>query len=171
MKSSLPSNRIIGADILLSSRVYPPAERSPGTVPQDDHGQVRGRNSNRPRSGTSTPTCTPMTPTRFRWARTSLMVSNSGANGNYGYGVTRLKGTQVVDLDELDYSRLKDGNAFFVEVTTLFVLESDYPGCRPRRPVVVEGDPLRSPGASGEDPRTTRSPPALDRRPWSGREV
>jgi hypothetical protein len=68
-----------------------------------------------------------MTPTRFRWARTSLMVSNSGANGNYGYGVTWLKGTQVVDLDELDYSRLKDGNAFFVEVTTLFVLESDYP--------------------------------------------
>ena len=50
-----------------------------------------------------------------------------GGKRNYGYGVTRLKDTQVVDLNELDYSRLKDGDAFLVEVTTPFVLESDYP--------------------------------------------
>jgi len=35
-------------------------------------------------------------------------------------------GTRV-DLDDLDYSRLEDGEAFLVEVTTPFVLESEYP--------------------------------------------
>ena len=50
-----------------------------------------------------------------------------GAKRNYGYGVTHLKDTQVVDLDDLDYSRLKDSDAFLVEVTTPFVLESEYP--------------------------------------------
>ena len=50
-----------------------------------------------------------------------------GGKRNYGYGVTRLKDTQVVDLAELDYSRLKDGESFLVEITTPFVLESEYP--------------------------------------------
>ena len=50
-----------------------------------------------------------------------------GGKRNYGYGITRLKDTQVVDLDDLDYSRLEDGKAFLVEVTTPFVLESEYP--------------------------------------------
>lgn len=50
-----------------------------------------------------------------------------GGKRNYGYGGTRLKDTQVVDLDELDYSRLKDGADFVVEVMTPFVLESEYP--------------------------------------------
>ena len=50
-----------------------------------------------------------------------------GGKRNYGYGVTQLKDTQVVDLDGLDYSRLEGGDGFFVEVTTPFVLESEYP--------------------------------------------
>ena len=50
-----------------------------------------------------------------------------GGKRNYGYGITRLKDTQVIDLDELNYSRLEDGEAFLVEVTTPFVLESEYP--------------------------------------------
>ncbi|WP_233255315.1 hypothetical protein [Haloplanus rallus] len=50
-----------------------------------------------------------------------------GGKRNYGYGITRLKDTQVVDLDDLDYSRLEDGEVFLVEVTTPFVLESEYP--------------------------------------------
>jgi len=51
-----------------------------------------------------------------------------GGKRNYGYGLTRLKDTQVVDLDTLDYSRLKNEGAFLVETTTPFVLESAYPG-------------------------------------------
>jgi len=50
-----------------------------------------------------------------------------GGKRNYGYGITRLKDTQVVDLDDLDYSRLEDGEVSLVEVTTPFVLESEYP--------------------------------------------
>jgi hypothetical protein len=50
-----------------------------------------------------------------------------GGKRNYGYGITRLKDTQVVDLDDLDYSRLEDGDVFLVEVTMPFVLESEYP--------------------------------------------
>ena len=50
-----------------------------------------------------------------------------GGKRNYGYGITRLKDTQLVDLDDLDYSRLEDSEAFLVEVTTPFVLESEYP--------------------------------------------
>jgi len=50
-----------------------------------------------------------------------------GSKRNYGYGITRLKDTQVVDLNNLDYPRLADGGGFVVEVTTPFVLESEYP--------------------------------------------
>ena len=50
-----------------------------------------------------------------------------GGKRNYGYGVTQLKDTQVVDLDKLDYSQIKDGEAFLIEVVTPFVLESAYP--------------------------------------------
>ena len=49
------------------------------------------------------------------------------AKRNYGYGITRLKDTQVVDLEALDYSRLEDGEAFILELMTPFVLESEYP--------------------------------------------
>lgn len=50
-----------------------------------------------------------------------------GGKRNYGYGVTGLRDTQIVDLDDLDYSRLEHSDAFLLEVTTPFVLESEYP--------------------------------------------
>ncbi|MCD2200733.1 hypothetical protein LPA44_12605 [Halobacterium sp. KA-4] len=50
-----------------------------------------------------------------------------GGKRNYGYGITRLKDTQIIDLGALDYSRLRDGEAFILEVMTPFVLESEYP--------------------------------------------
>ncbi|QLD90204.1 hypothetical protein HWV07_14645 [Natronomonas salina] len=50
-----------------------------------------------------------------------------GGKRNYGYGVTRLKESQMVDLDELDYSRLDGHSTFLLELTTPFVLESEYP--------------------------------------------
>ena len=50
-----------------------------------------------------------------------------GGKRNYGYGTTSLKNTQVVDLNELDYSRLEDGEAFILELVTPFVLRSEYP--------------------------------------------
>ncbi|MDL0132047.1 hypothetical protein PNP59_14155 [Halobacterium salinarum] len=50
-----------------------------------------------------------------------------GGKRNYGYGTTRLKDTQIIDLETLDYSRLRDGEAFILEVMTPFVLESEYP--------------------------------------------
>lgn len=50
-----------------------------------------------------------------------------GGKRNYGYGATRLKETQMVDLDELDYSRLDGYSTYLLELTTPFVLESEYP--------------------------------------------
>jgi hypothetical protein len=50
-----------------------------------------------------------------------------GGQRNYGYGMTRLKDTQVVDLDALDYSRLRDAEAYILEVVTPYVLRSEYP--------------------------------------------
>jgi len=50
-----------------------------------------------------------------------------GGKRNHGYGITRLKDTQVVDLEALDYSRLEDGEAFIRELLTPFGLESEYP--------------------------------------------
>ena len=49
-----------------------------------------------------------------------------GGKRNYGYGVTRLKDTQIVDLEALDYSRLEDNNAFRLELVTPFVVTSEY---------------------------------------------
>lgn len=50
-----------------------------------------------------------------------------GGKRNYGYGVTRLKDTRIVNLDELDYSRLENGGSLFITVMTPFVLESECP--------------------------------------------
>jgi hypothetical protein len=50
-----------------------------------------------------------------------------GGKRNYGYGITRLKDTQVIDLEALDYSRLEAGEAFLLKLMTPFVLESAYP--------------------------------------------
>lgn len=51
-----------------------------------------------------------------------------GGQRNYGYGMTRLKDTQLVDLDTLDYSRLRESEAYILELVTPYVLRSDYPG-------------------------------------------
>ncbi len=50
-----------------------------------------------------------------------------GGKRNYGYGEVELKDTQMVSLDELDYSRLEDAETYLVELVTPFVLESEYP--------------------------------------------
>ena len=68
-----------------------------------------------------------------------------GCKRNYGYGITRLKDMQVVDLANLDYSRLEDREAFAVEVTTPFVGVGVPQGRRPRRPVVVERELTKFP--------------------------
>ena len=51
-----------------------------------------------------------------------------GGKRNYGYGITRLKDTQVVDLEALDYSRLEGADTYLIEMVSPFVLESEYPG-------------------------------------------
>ena len=50
-----------------------------------------------------------------------------GGKRNYGYGMTRFKETQLVDLNALDYSRLRECERFSLELVTPFVLESEYP--------------------------------------------
>lgn len=50
-----------------------------------------------------------------------------GGKRNYGYGITQLKDTQVVDLEALDYSRLEGSGGSILELVTPFVLESEYP--------------------------------------------
>ncbi len=50
-----------------------------------------------------------------------------GGKRNYGYGITRLKDTQVGDLEALDHSRLENGETFILELVAPFVLESEYP--------------------------------------------
>lgn len=50
-----------------------------------------------------------------------------GGQRNYGYGTTRLKDTQCVDLDAIDYSRLRDAEAYLLELVTPYVLRSEYP--------------------------------------------
>jgi len=50
-----------------------------------------------------------------------------GGKRNYGYGVIQLKNTQIVDLDALDYSRLRTSKEFHLELVTPFVLKSEYP--------------------------------------------
>lgn len=51
-----------------------------------------------------------------------------GGKRNYGYGTTRLKDTQVVDLEALDYSRLADAEYYLIKLVTPFVVETEYPG-------------------------------------------
>lgn len=50
-----------------------------------------------------------------------------GAARNYGLGELSLKDTQLVELGELDYSRVED-TALNLELMSPFVLESEYPG-------------------------------------------
>ena len=50
-----------------------------------------------------------------------------GGKRNYGYGEVELKDTQLVQLDELDYSPLDGAETYLIELLTPFVLESEYP--------------------------------------------
>lgn len=50
-----------------------------------------------------------------------------GGKRNYGYGTGTLRDTQLVDLDDRDYSRIETGDAFIIELIAPFVLESAYP--------------------------------------------
>nr|WP_237561651.1 hypothetical protein [Halorubrum halophilum] len=50
-----------------------------------------------------------------------------GGKRNYGYGEVQLKDTQMVDLDDLDYSRLEDAETYLIELVTPFVVETEYP--------------------------------------------
>lgn len=56
-----------------------------------------------------------------------------GGKRNYGYGITTLVDTQLVDLDSLDYSALTNADAFSIKLTTPFVLESTYPDADDQR--------------------------------------
>lgn len=49
-----------------------------------------------------------------------------GGKRNYGYGEVQLKETQLIDLDELDFSRLNDAETYLIELVTPFVVESEY---------------------------------------------
>ena len=50
-----------------------------------------------------------------------------GGKRNYGYGTTRLVDTQIIDLDRIEYSCLRNADAFVLKLTTPYVLESSYP--------------------------------------------
>jgi len=50
-----------------------------------------------------------------------------GGKRNYGYGEVQLKDTQMVDLNALDYSRLRGAETYLIELVTPFVLNSEYP--------------------------------------------
>ncbi|WP_226908665.1 hypothetical protein [Haloferax massiliensis] len=51
-----------------------------------------------------------------------------GGKRNYGYGATSLHKTRLVDLEQLDYSRLEGADRYRIDLCTPFVLSSDYPG-------------------------------------------
>jgi len=50
-----------------------------------------------------------------------------GGKRNYGYGEVMLKDTQMVDLEEIDYSRLENAETYLLELMTPFVVKSEYP--------------------------------------------
>lgn len=50
-----------------------------------------------------------------------------GGKRNYGYGAVGLKDTQIVELDDLDYSQLDGAETYRIELVTPFVLQSEYP--------------------------------------------
>lgn len=50
-----------------------------------------------------------------------------GGARNYGYGLTSLKDTKAVDLDDLDYSWIEDGDGHVLELVTPYVLTSEHP--------------------------------------------
>lgn len=51
-----------------------------------------------------------------------------GGKRNYGYGKVRLKDTVIVDIDELDYSQIKDADSYILKLLSPFVIETEYNG-------------------------------------------
>jgi len=64
-----------------------------------------------------------------------------GGKRNYGYGTTHLKATQLIDLDTLNYSRLRDSQACRLELVKPFVLASTYPNAAPTPSILVARGP------------------------------
>lgn len=50
-----------------------------------------------------------------------------GGRRNYGYGETSLKDTQVIDLETVDFSAIRDADELLLKLTTPYVLTSDDP--------------------------------------------
>ncbi|ERG97432.1 MAG: hypothetical protein J07HQX50_01459 [Haloquadratum sp. J07HQX50] len=50
-----------------------------------------------------------------------------GGKRDYGYGEVQIKHTQIINLDELNYSQLEGAETYLIELVTPFVLESEYP--------------------------------------------
>lgn len=51
-----------------------------------------------------------------------------GGARNYGFGSMSLKDSQLVDLEELDYSRIEAADAVSIELLSPYVVESEFPG-------------------------------------------
>jgi hypothetical protein len=51
-----------------------------------------------------------------------------GGARNYGLGELSVKETQVIDLDDLDYSRVREADGIQLELLSPYVLVSEYPG-------------------------------------------
>lgn len=66
-------------------------------------------------------------PTVFPLDEAVLDALQFSRKRNYGYGGVRLKDTQLVDLDKLDYSRLENAETYLLEHVTPFVLQPEYP--------------------------------------------
>jgi hypothetical protein len=66
-------------------------------------------------------------PAVFPLGEDVLETLQFGGKRNYGYGEVQLKDTQMIDLNELDYSRLEGAGTYLIELVTPFVLESEYP--------------------------------------------
>jgi len=66
------------------------------------------------------------TSSRFPWMYWMGCVSAGGRN--YGFGELSLAETQVIDLDDLDYSRVREADNVQLELLSPYVLQSDSPG-------------------------------------------
>lgn len=51
-----------------------------------------------------------------------------GGGRNYGFGKLLLAETQVIELDDLDYSRVRSADELQIELLSPYVLQSEYPG-------------------------------------------
>lgn len=59
---------------------------------------------------------------------TQLSNLSVGGARNYGYGRLEYVDSQVVDLDDLDYSWLEDTDQFSIELIAPYITSSEYPG-------------------------------------------